>query len=272
MGMAGRGAQRALANTAGGAANNQGLYRQFLGAAAGGEQQLANGMSNFTRGTFDPLVGGAKALVRKPIEWAGGTAPQMFQRSTAPLSRAQIAGRIGGGAGLAAAGIGLGNEMVNSKVQGMVDDNVARVYGEAMPQVQQDFGNMLNSYLGQRGMLDGNGQFQMPGGGIMGNLGRGGDSVFRSLGMDPATMSPLQKMMILGGAGIGGAGAMTGNAPLMAGGGLATAAGLLPLLSQPNRGAQAGGGSQGGAAGVNYAGQPNQPQARNEWLYQQQGG
>lgn len=108
----------------------------------------------------------------------------------------------------------------------------------------------------------------------------GADGIFRSMGMDPSKLSPLQKVMILGGA-TAGAGGLLAGAPVMAGvGGASAAAGLLPMLmpgqsqqqfgtgpAAPYRPGQQNTPNGMGPGGTSY---PNQPGARDEWATQQQ--
>jgi hypothetical protein len=65
----------------------------------------------------------------------------------------------------------------------------------------------------------------------MGVMANKADGLFRSLGIDPSRMGPLQKLMLLGGAGAGGAGIATMNPLLMGAGGIAAMAGAAPLLT-----------------------------------------
>jgi hypothetical protein len=133
--------------------------------------------------------------------------------------------------------------------------------------------SVINHFRGgQQGDGQGGGQPGMPGGGMMQHV----DNLLRLTGMDPSRMTPMQKMMMAGGAGTAGFGAMAGN-PLLAGGGsLALMGGLLPAL-MPGQGT---GVAQGGMPGYGRASQepqqgPNQlpptsPVARNEYQHQLQ--
>ena len=58
------------------------------------------------------------------------------------------------------------------------------------------------------------------------------DPLLSKLGVNPQSMTPAQKAMLLGGTGVAGAGAATGH-PLMAtAGGASALLGMLPLLQQ----------------------------------------
>ncbi len=236
---------------------------------AGGQR----GIQQFTQGTFDPIIGGAKAMVRKPVQWAsGGTfkGPSWAQAGTRTPSAARVGGRMVAGAGLAATGVGMGRNYLQGEVDDMVQNAAAKTMNEALPAL----GEWGDQYMQERGMLNSEGQFDPTqamnrGGGILGNV----DSVFRSMGMDPSKMSPLQKVMVLGGAGAGAGGLLAGS-PLMVGaGGTAAMAGLLPQL-MPGQSQQQFFGPQapyrpGQQAGVpGFGQQPNQPGARDEWLHQ----
>jgi hypothetical protein len=244
--------------------------------------QGQKGVRDFAYGLSDPLVGGAKALVRKPIQWASGGAfqgPSWAQAGTTAtaagraMSPVRVGGRIVGGLGLGATGLGGAYNLAQGKVRDMVDDNVSRVYNEAMPQIKDDFADTMDEYLHSRGMLDDQGHFD-PSSRMMKGLSGGADNIFRAMGMDPARLSGLQKIMILGGA-VGGGGGLLAGSPAVAGmGGLSTAAGLLPLFMQ-GQGQQAL--QQGQQPGYNPgrpqgvvpgAPAPNQPGARNEWQHQ----
>lgn len=252
-------------------------YAGTLGHGAGTR------INNFAHGTFDPIIGGLKAGVRKPIEWAGGTAPQILQRSTAPVLGSRVAGRIVGGVGLGAGALGMGSDWLDNKIRGSMREGGAELMAEGLPVMQEQ----MDNYLGQRGMLDENGQFDptqavQRRGGPGGMFMSGADGMFRSMGMDPSKMSPLQKIMILGGA-TAGAGGLLAGAPVMAGvGGASAAAGLLPMLMPGQSQQQFGTGPTApyrpgqqqtpngmGPGGTPY---PNQPGARDEWAIQQQMG
>lgn len=241
-------------------------------------------LNSFAHGTFDPLMGGAKAVVRKPLEWAGMQPGSWLGRnlakSTVAPNASRIAGRVVGGAGLGVGALGMGSNWIDNKIRNSIREGGAELLAEGMPEV----GNYMDQYMDERGMLDPNGQFDPtqalnrrggPGGMFMG----GADGIFKSMGMDPSKLSPLQKVMILGGA-TAGAGGLLAGAPVMAGmGGASAAAGLLPMLMPGQSQQQFGTGpaapyrpgqpqQQGvGPGGTPY---PTQPGARDEWQTQQQ--
>lgn len=262
--------------------------RNATGTAVRGEQ----GALNFMYGTLDPMLGGLKAVVRKPIQLASGgrysggawvrphggvikpppgSAPDAVGKFVPrPISAARTAGRVIGGAGLAAGGIGYGYNKLQNDIARTVDQNVDRVYNDAMPVLQDDMASMLDQYMASRGLTDPHtGQFS-PGRNMLG----GADGIFQALGLDPSRMSPIQKLMILGGA-IGGGGGLIGGSPSLAGaGGLSMLGGLLPSMTgQQGQGGQAGY-RPGQAAGYNGHGPnsmpPNAPSSRDEWMLQQQ--
>jgi hypothetical protein len=246
----------------------------WLRTANKGMVRGEKGVRDFAYSGFDPLVGTAKALVRKPIQWASGGAfkgPAWAQASTKVPSAGRVAGRLVGGLGLGATGLGYGSQYINNKIDSKVDETVGRVYNEAMPQIGQDVAGMLDEYMGERGMLDQQGQFD-PSSRMMKGLSGGADSIFRSMGMDPTKMSPLQKVMILGGA-TAGTGGMLAGSPVLAGmGGASAMAGLMPSF-MPGQGQQRMNSMFGPQAqGYGQPQQGGQPQngfaARNEWMAQ----
>jgi len=257
------------------------------------------GMKNFAFGQFQPIISAATYLPRKAINYVAGkqVVNPNFYGSTwdkatkmwnpAHASAAGRAGRLAGVSTIGLGATGMAYSMAENKMRGMVDDNVARVYGQAMPQIREDLQGMGHEFLDEHGMIGEDGQFDpmianKKRGGILGGFGGGADGIFKSLGMNPASMSPLQKLMILGGAGMGGGGLLAASPALAGMGGVTAAAGLLPQF-MPNQGQQrmqASMGMGGPQAGYNPGGQtaqavntpqPGQPGARNEWLHQQQG-
>jgi len=240
--------------------------------------------------TLDPVVGLAKAMVRKPIQWAsqgrytGGKyfqpGREMLSGNKVRMTPGRIAGRLIGGTGMAATGIGTAGGYFTNKVKDTVKDSL----GENMPEVFDAatehadkylasrlplMGHLGDQYLDERGLLDQEGQFD-PTHGMKQKFQSSADHLLYGMGLDPSRMSPLQKMMLLGGAGVGGAGLMTGN-PLLAGaGGVAASASLLPYML-PGQSQQH---FQGQPAPY-QPGRPQQqqaygPQYRNEFALQQQ--
>lgn len=246
----------------------------WLRTANKGMVRGEKGVRDFAYGGVDPMIGAAKAVVRKPIQWASGGAfkgpswaqPGVMTGGTKAVSMGRTAGRLVGGVGLGAGALGQASGYLNNKI----DETVGRVYNEAMPQIGQDVEGMLDQYMSERGMLNQQGQFD-PSSRMMKTLGGGADGIFRSMGMDPSKMSPLQKVMILGGATTGAGGALAGS-PILAGMGGATAmAGLMPQFMQSQ--GQQRMNSMFGPQAQQQGGQgQQQPQFanRNEW--QAQGG
>jgi hypothetical protein len=230
---------------------------------------------------------GGLAPIRAPFTAAGRLAG-LSPAGAAPVGRFANAARMGRNAGILGTGI-MGTQQLINGGMGVADDYLA----SRMPQVRDNMAQFADEYIGSRlpalqdsvnehlsnlGLLGADGRFN-PLAGVGQRLGGGVDAIFRGLGMDPSRMSPLQKMMVLGGAGVGGIGAAAGS-PVMAGmGGVGAMAGLLPqfmpgqgqqrLNQQYMPGQQPPGGQPGQPQGPNTP-PPNTPQARNEWLLQQQ--
>jgi hypothetical protein len=265
------GAMGGFASGAGG----RGMARAGFKPQAGMERAFGRGLRDFGTGTVDPIMRAPAAMGRSAVRMAGGDVSKLpaFMQAGGRPSGARVGGRIVGGLGLGATAVGVGNQMLNHKVEGLVDQNAGRVYGEMMPQVMNDLHGSMDEYLSSRGMTDRSGRFN-PLANAAGGLTEGADGIFHALGMDPSKMSPLQKMMILGGAGIGGAGAVAGSPFLATAGGGAALAGLLPLLQGKLQGGQGQPGQPQGMPGM-----PQQPgmggfqggaQPRNEWERQLQ--
>ncbi|MBS3927491.1 MAG: hypothetical protein KGZ65_02600 [Sphingomonadales bacterium] len=243
--------------------------------------KATQGLEQFARGSMAPLTG------------VGKTGWNLMTGAKNPFSSAWKGavpgtrlGRIGatvGGVGMGATALGMGSEYLHNRFSNAVDEKLGDVYNQAMPQFQDDAAGFLDQYMQSRGLMNEQGQFDPMqtvnrNGGIMGSMMQGSDKIFQGLGMDPSRMSPMQKMMIMGGAlGLGG-GAMGGSPGVAGAGGLAMMGGLLPTLMQgQGQGGQrysgynpmqqqSAPGYEGQAPGQN----PNSPQARNEWLHQQQ--
>ena len=167
---------------------------------------------------------------------------------------------------MTAGAVGFGNKLLTDKIHNTVQDSI----GDAMPHIA----DYADEYMQQRGMLNDEGQFDPAQafdrrGGVMGGIQQKMDGLFRGMGMDPSHMSPIQKMMILGGTGMGGVGAMTGH-PLMAAMGVGgAAAGFAPYMMGQGPQQQWGRGQQ--QPGQQFTTQqPNQPQARDEYQHQLQ--
>ena len=202
-------------------------------------------MSNCASGTYAPLMGAGKAGLNL-LTGAKNPIASAF-KGVVPNSRMGRVGATLGGAGLGAMALGHGTEYLKNKVNetatGVVDEQLGRIYNQAMPQLKQEASGFLDQYMQSRGLANPEtGQFDptagiMRNGGVLGQFMGGTDQIFRSLGMDPSRMSPIQKMMVLGGAlGMGG-GAAAGSPGLMGASGVAMAGGLAPSLLQ-GRGGQ----------------------------------
>lgn len=256
-----------------------GTGRALRGLAAPGGQahQLGARMAAFGEGGLAPL--------RAPFTTLGrglGVVPRAAQPGmTSVAGAARGYGRV---AGLGAAGV-LG---ANATIEGgkryaaeQARDMADAYLAERLPQIQGYLGEqatgIADQYLDRLGLLNQQGQFD-----AMGAVRRGAansaDALLASLGLDPANMSGLQKMMILGGAGLGGAGALAGSPVAAGAGGLSALAGLLPqfmpsqgqhlpgLPQRPYTPGQAHPPGQGG--GVNQPQAANVPGARNEFAHQ----
>lgn len=255
-------------------------YLSGVNSALGaGEKGMRQFSSEAFRGLHRPLT----YPVRAAYNYVRGTpGTQLIGGTTGAAGRA---GRLVGAGTVGIGGAGLGYGMAKDKLTNDAREMVGQTAGEMIPEIQNSMGEWADNYMASRGMMDETGQFNPMmaanrQGGIMGGLMRGSDDIFRTLGMDPSKMSPLQKVMILGGA-VGGGGGMLAGAPALAGvGGVSALAGLLPQLmpsqsQQTFNGQQApyrpGQGGVGQTGGVNQP-QPTAPQARNEWAMFNQGG
>lgn len=267
----------------------------FVGAA-GGEGldalAMASGLdgTNFARmgGTIGTAAGGVSGAGKAMQKVAPGTRFAGWGRQTQqfgdaalnPITRpfknvgnmlsgkANLAAtaaapmRYGRLAGLGATGI-LGTQNLLGGLKTTLTDHgldVAEKYlNYKVPEIADYAQGRTMDALGQMGMLDANGQVSL--GGLTGRgLSGAGDQIFRALGMDPTRMSPVQKMMVLGGGAVAGGGALAGS-PVMAGlGGLGLLGGLVPGM-MPNRNAQ--------FPGLDNPPQPQGPTSRDEWQVQQ---
>lgn len=262
-----------------GTASGAGRAMRQLAPAGSSVQQAGQRLMAFGEGGLAPI--------RAPFTAAGRLAG-LSPAGAAPVGRFANAARMGRNAGILGTGI-MGTQQLINGGMGVADDYLA----SRMPQVRDNMAQFADEYIGSRlpalqdsvnehlsnlGLLGADGRFN-PLAGVGQRLGGGVDAIFRGLGMDPSRMSPLQKMMVLGGAGVGGIGAAAGS-PVMAGmGGVGAMAGLLPqfmpgqgqqrLNQQYMPGQQPPGGQPGQPQGPNTP-PPNTPQARNEWLLQQQ--
>lgn len=246
-----------------------------LGAAFGGMSgagralsRLPGGMGAF--GTKLQHFGeGALSPITRPINAVGKAIGAVKTPASAVRGPATTWGRA---AGVGAGGLFGANQVMQGAKQQMAQtgiDTADAYLHERLPQMQQQLGEgftgMADEWLQQRGLMNEQGQVDLAGPAINRVTG-GADGIFRGMGMDPSRLSPLQKMMMLGGAGMAGGGAMAG-APMLAGaGGLAMLGGGAPYFMGGGRqGGQSPGMAQGGGQS-----QPNGMNARDEWMHQRQ--
>ena len=247
-------------------------------------------VKDFAWGQFQPMIGAATYLPKKAINYVAGRQvmnPNFYgstwDKATGTWVRNHAsagtrAGRLAGAATLGLGGVGGAYGIAQDKIRGTVRDSLAEGMAEGLPMA----GEFADQWMDQRGMLDEQGQFDPSQamnrkGGMLGRFAGGADQIFQSMGMNPASMSPLQKLMILGGATAGGGGLLAGS-PVLAGmGGASAMAGLLPQF-MPGQGQQRlqQGMGMGGPQSPYTPGQTQQGgqqpvvQHRNEWLHQQQ--
>jgi hypothetical protein len=231
------------------------------------DRRAAGAANNFATGFFTPVAETAKAVVRKPLQWAGFQAPQGLRAgsniSAAGMPFARKAGVLGGGTALAATGLGAGYNTLRNQVAGDAQATLADTYNQALPVMQEDMAGFLDHYGKTRGFIGGHGQFD-PASAVSKNSGL--DSLISQLGMDPARMSPIQKLMLVGGGGTAAGGLLAGS-PMLAGlGGGGAMMSMLPSLLG-GKGQQSQGGQAPGPGGVP---QVNSPQYRDEWELMQQ--
>lgn len=253
-----------MGGTLGGAfglAGGTGRAMRQLAPAGSAINRFGTKVMQFGEGGLAPLMPGRNPLL--PL-------PKMVTGLPAAASRAGKAGRkiaygLGGVLGMRQGLEGFKNTMAAH------GRDTADAYLEArLPQLQQQMGqgaaDMADQWLQQRGLLNDQGQVDIAGPAIN-HVAHGADGIFRAMGLDPARLSPLQKMMMLGGAGMAGGGAMMGSPMLAGAGGLAMLGGGAPYMM--------GGGRPGGQHAMAGPGGPTQPPpnamtARNEWQHQQQ--
>lgn len=198
-------------------------------------------------GWVDNALGGmgVKALPTTARGWGAN----MFGNNAKSLPG--FAGRMagfGGLAGLGAGGVMHGLDAAKGHVKDTVQSAAVDTYKEMAPVIAGHATQVADQYLDSAGLLGPDGKVQAPPinfGGAAGQLGHGAmqmaDQVFQRLGMDPSRMSTPQKISILGGMGLLGAGAATGNNTMMGLGGAGAAGGMAyggqdsPLMQLLNR-------------------------------------
>jgi hypothetical protein len=277
-------------------AGRPGLYNASRWMNLGGRGGIKP-LGNFGHGAGEGFMNTLTYLPRKGMEMVAGTPSEGGLRHTLfGMTPGESAGLFGGkrpgvmqglgrlaGVGVVAGtGVGMGSALAQSKFNNAAREAASNVYNEGMPLAQEDMANFMDRYMQSRGMTDESGQFNpMAGvgrgaGGMMSGVMRGADSILRSLGMRPETMTVPQKIAILGGGAAAGYGALSGSPAVAGGGGLALLGGLLPSLMP--------GQSQGGRPGMVAYNQPNPAQGvlgsagpysmplqwQNEWQRQRQ--
>lgn len=233
-----------------------------LAPVGSGMQRAGTKMMQFGEGALAPMMPGRNIV----------GLPRMLTGTPAAASRA---GSMGRKTAYGLSGVLGANQMMHGFKQemGVAGRDMADAYlGERMPQMLDTAGQhatgVADQWLQQRGLLGEDGQINVAGP-AMERVTGGIDGLFRGMGMDPSRMSPLQKMMILGGAGVGAGGMAAGSPGLAAMGGLGALAGFVPGMGQRS----GPGGHAGGPGGVPHgatAPPPNTATARNEWDVQRQ--
>ncbi len=212
------------------------------------------------------LTSGQMGTMGGPFGWMKGVRPGAV-------------GRMLGIGTLGATAVGGGLSALDNRISDTVHNSAGETAAELLPELKDHAANFMDQYLNEKGLINQNGQLDLAGtlkrtgGGMFDKAMGHTDGIFQALGMNPETMSPLQKLMILGGA-LGAGGGVAAGAPMLAGAGGASAlTALLPhFLANQTQAQQAQGapGTQGQRPGVAQPGQvqPNALQARNEWLAQ----
>jgi hypothetical protein len=206
-------------------------------------RQGTQGMSNFVRGSFDPIVAGG----RKGLNWLTGgrfqslANPTAAARAATPMARRL--GQVAGGATLAGTGIGLGMNYLDNKFNQKAQETMEAGLGAIDEYADAKF----DQYTQQAPAALARGAVNMF------------DPMFQAAGMNAAGMHPMQKAMMLGGAGVGAFGAATGNPWAMGAGALMGGGGYMANRFNPLTGGYDGSGGQGG----------NWSSDRNELAHQQ---
>lgn len=230
-------------------------------------QQWGNKANQFGEAALNPI--------RTPIRSALGMKPLTGDLSSAGQLGRKAAGGAGlilgtraGMQGLQETGADAADAYLNAKMPQIADyakGQAGEFVNSAMPQI----GGFADQYAQQRGLMNQQGQID-PTNVVkqqaMGHI----DSMLHGMGMDPSRMSPVQKMMLMGGAGMGGAGALTMNPVMMGAGGLMAGGGAALSHFMPSQGQQRQQ-AQWGQVQQPQGGQP-QFDPRNEFWHQQQGG
>lgn len=213
-----------------------------------------------------------------PRTAAGTTGVSRFFNYPVGL-RSTAMNTLGRRIGLGGLGVMGANEMIGGlerRMLGGADRYLANNLPPLVDSLTQRAHQEGHQFLAEHGLLGQGGQLSL--GGAIGNPF---DHVLRGIGLDPANLSGLQKLSILGGMGVLGGGLMSGHAGVAGLGGLAAAGGALPQLLQrfgggggqggPGPGGAGGAAGAGGGPAANLAGTAAGPgglQARNELLHQ----
>ena len=212
-------------------------WQNVAGNVGAGLNKAHTSVNNFGVGTFDPIMSGATypfhAVWNSRVGRPGVRSTPFFQGGAA-RTNSQLAGRALGvgtlGLGALGGAYGMATNHARNTVQegagrGMMD--AAGTIRNALPDMLDEMGPELSQRLQQH---LGGGALQSMGRGAMGGV----DHMLSMAGMDPTRMSPVQKLAIIGGLGVGGGGLMAGS-PLAAGLGGGTA--LMGLMGGGDMGA-----------------------------------
>ncbi len=225
--------------------------------------QAGRGAGEFADNAFKPFLNAGTSPLRgardfvygaaKPGGYAAKGLEAMGAGKGAPIqSLRDFGGYVFGGApktvagrlGTVAAGVtglGYGASALNGAYNGIKQDmgefgkeKMREGYEELAPAMAADMTHVADRYLDSAGMMDENGQAQLPRFNLrnqFGGMGQGAmqmaDGIFHRLGMDPNRMSPAQKISILGGAGLLGTGAMVGSGGMAGLGALGMGGGMM---------------------------------------------
>lgn len=194
----------------------------------------------------------------KPL-WSVATYPfvkgyDYISRGARLADKAKRLGLLTGSVGLGVSGIGGAYRAAKSTIGGHVDDKVEQIKG----QVGQDMRHAMG---------------MQPGGSVH-QLMSMADSLIQSMGLNPQEMSPVQKVMLLGGGAAGIGGMATGNPLLAMGGfGLGALGGFGGTMPQQQPGMPTYGSPYTPGMPIMGGFSPNQvpvnmPAARNEFAFQ----
>lgn len=271
-----------LTDAEGNPTTNFGRMGGRLGAVAGGVSGAGRALNRLGGGQVKAFGNqmhafgeGALAPFKAPFSAAqsamGGGGANAFAKGLAGKNPMYQLGRKGG---MAVGGLVGARQLMDGGKQSLTEHmlGAANEYADQkIPQIADYAEGRARQGMQGMGLAGEDGRFD-PTRAVGQAAGQGVDHIFKSMGMDPSRLSPMQKMMMLGGGAAAGGGMLAGS-PMLAG------AGLLG----------AGAGYFGGGR-PNYAGQqPGQVspevaqhlqsltqgqggvQGRNEWAHQQGG-